>query len=67
MEPYQERVIAEKMELDEKIQKLDSFIKNPESSFSLLSEAERTRLIIQRYLMRRYSEILTARILFFKE
>jgi hypothetical protein len=61
MEAHQERVITEKAELDEKIRKLNLFVKdNP--TFLTLPKHERFRLMDQLDVMRRYSAILADRI-----
>jgi hypothetical protein len=60
MEPWQERVIQEKKELDEKIEKLKNFIKNaPEK---IATETEMLRLEVQFTIMQSYSNILDVRI-----
>lgn len=60
MEPWQERVIQEKKELDEKIEKLKKFIKNaPEK---IATETEMLRLEVQFTIMQSYSNILDVRI-----
>ena len=61
MQPHQERVVAEKAELDEKLGKLVEFIKGAEI-FTQLPEAERGRLVRQADVMRDYSNILRERI-----
>jgi hypothetical protein len=61
MQAYQERVLAEKTELDENIQKLDVFIGS--SIFrALYDKAEPGRLMEQRFFMAKYSHILGERI-----
>ncbi len=60
MEPYQMRVIAEKDELDDKIEKLIHFIRSDE--FLKLDESEQTLLRRQEVLMELYSETLAGRI-----
>jgi hypothetical protein len=60
MEPYQERVVAEKNDLDEKIRKLTAFVGG--TLFASLSDQERSRLSIQLQHMNGYSEILGQRI-----
>jgi len=65
MEPYQERVIAEKKELDEKIVKLYQFIKG--RFYPTLAIGERTRLVKQHRIMQAYSEVLDERIQAWKE
>jgi hypothetical protein len=61
MEAHQQRVMAEKAELDEKLTKLGEFI---ESSpiFAGLPDDERERLVRQKSCMGEYSEILGERI-----
>lgn len=61
MQPHQERVVAEKAELDDKLVKLIKFV---ESSplFTSLPEDEKTRLVRQAGVMREYSNILGERI-----
>ena len=61
MQPYQQRVVDEKSELDEKSTKLGEFI---ESSpiFSGLPDDEKERLVRQKSCMSEYSEILGERI-----
>lgn len=53
---YQERVIEEKRELDNKLTKLDAFIDT--QTFTDLPTAEQVRLVCQASYMRRYSEAL---------
>jgi hypothetical protein len=60
MQPHEERVVAEKDELDEKIQKLVAFMGG--TIFASLSDDERSRLSIQLQHMNGYSEILGQRI-----
>ncbi len=60
MQAFQERVVEEKRELDDKIQKLTDFIGG--TIFTSLDEAERSRLSIQLQHMNGYSEILRQRI-----
>ena len=60
MQPHQERVVTEKKELDEKIDKLVAFLAG--KTFSTLAEDEQMRLIDQKNVMQQYSEILRARI-----
>lgn len=64
MAPYQERVVAEKEELDAKLLKLAQF-KNTET-FANLSQIEQERLILQSQVMKLYSDILCTRINAFK-
>jgi len=65
MTDYQERVVIEKKELDEKIKKLNDFI-NDNPIFSSLGYAEQVRLRYQIQYMSQYSEILKERIEAFK-
>lgn len=60
MPPHQSRVLQEKVELDEKIGKLRSFIDGP--IFERLPDAERKRLLAQGAVMDDYSMILGERI-----
>jgi crAss001_48 related protein len=60
MEPYQERVIEEKKELDEKIEKLAAFIES--DAFISVSTREKVRLHRQEVLMQLYSKVLADRI-----
>lgn len=60
MAPYQERVIAEKAELDEKLQKLVAFSET--EIFNGLPEDERERLHQQAEYMQLYSDVLGKRI-----
>jgi hypothetical protein len=60
MQPHQERVIAEKSELDAKIEKLDTFRHG--DIYYTLSVAERDRLTRQYAHMKDYSNVLAERI-----
>lgn len=60
--PYQQRVVDEKNELDEKIEKLGRFIGTEGTPFINLPESERERLAAQYEVMKEYSDILEARI-----
>ena len=60
LEPHQQRVVDEKAELDERLDKLDVFFSGP--IFTTLPEAEQQRLGRQAVAMRSYSEILSERI-----
>ncbi len=60
MQPHQERVVAEKAELDAKIEKLSEFI--PGSIMGSLPAAEQSRLRIQLHIMQAYSTVLGERI-----
>ena len=61
MEAHQQRVVDEKTELDEKLDKLNSFIEsNP--IFGELPNAEKDRLNRQEVYMSLYSKVLGERI-----
>ena len=64
MQAFQERVVAEKTELDEKIVKLDSF--RAGKTFRTLPEDEQDRLNRQLSFMQQYSGVLADRIAAFK-
>ncbi len=65
MEPHQQRVVDEKLELDEKATKLSNFIgSNP--IFANIDAAEQERLREQCEIMWQYSEILGKRIAAFQ-
>lgn len=63
--PYQQRVINERTELNEKLKKLNDFLKC--SYFSELSSTIQSLLLVQSSVMSAYSQILTARIDLFEE
>jgi hypothetical protein len=58
--PHQERVVAEKADLDDRLQKLVAFFSTP--IYAGLSEAERSRLRSQSFFMMGYSAVLGDRI-----
>ncbi len=60
MQPWQERVVQEKADLDDKISKLEIFLDAP--MFPKLAAEEQTLLTSQAQLMRGYSTILGKRI-----
>lgn len=60
MQPHQQRVVAEKAELDSKIEKLNTFITS--DKIQSVSEQEQFLLGAQSVAMQRYSEILGERI-----
>lgn len=60
MTEYQERVVAEKTALDDKIAKLSAFAGS--SRLALVEEHEQLRLVRQLAIMREYSAILEERI-----
>lgn len=57
MEPYQERVVAEKAQLDQSIEKLEAFL-----SKATLSEEQMELLSRQYAAMQAYSAVLGERI-----
>ncbi len=61
---YQQRVVAEKKELDEKLGKLLSFFQTP--IFAGLSDAEKSRLRNQARFMDGYAAVLEERIAAFQ-
>jgi hypothetical protein len=65
MQPHQERVVTEKNQLDEKIDKLDTF--RAGTIFPTLPEDEQGRLNKQLSFMRSYSGVLADRIAAFPE
>lgn len=60
MAPHEERVVAEKTELDEKISKLTAFIFS--LKFDSLTSEEKDRLSRQHRHMQEYSAVLEERI-----
>ncbi len=60
MQAYQERVVSEKRELDERGDKLDQFILS--DRFGTLPAAEQERMKRQLEIMGKYSEVLGERI-----
>ena len=63
MRPFQERVVQEKAELDEKIDKLAAFVPG---AIGIVSFEELSRLIAQLDVMTEYSLILGERIAAFE-
>lgn len=63
MKAYQVKVIEERRELNEKLDKLVEFLK---ASDELVQPAERDRLLRQRDVMQQYSDILARRIAHFE-
>lgn len=59
--PHQQRVVAEKAELDEKIGKLEAYINGPKFRIQC-DAAERFRLRRQAIVMVKYSQVLGDRI-----
>jgi hypothetical protein len=64
VQTHQERVVTEKKELDEKIEKLDTF--RAGTIFPTLEEDEQNRLNLQLSFMRSYSGVLAERIAAFE-
>lgn len=62
MEPYQERVIEEKKELDQKLLKLENFIFRSNGKWFDVAEDERLRMVKQYGYMSDYSRVLGERI-----
>ena len=60
--PHQQRVVDEKRELDEKLQKLTTFINSEKFAEIVKDEDERGRLVCQEDVMKDYSAILAERI-----
>lgn len=60
--PHQQRVVDEKRELDEKLQKLTIFISSGAFATIVQDAAERGRLVCQEEIMRDYSAVLGERI-----
>lgn len=58
--PHQQRVIDEKMQLDERLAKLDAFRTTP--IFAGLDQDERHRMVVQAEAMQVYSDVLGERI-----
>jgi hypothetical protein len=60
LEPYQQRVVDEKTQLDEKLNKLVEFIGGLQ--FARLDDIDRNLLLQQRLIMTNYSAVLNKRI-----
>lgn len=65
MQPHEERVVAEKAELDEKIQRLSDFMHG--DVYAGLPATEQGLLMVQIRAMKCYSEALSQRIDHFAE
>ena len=63
--PHQQRVLTEKVELDEKIDKLHSFVVGDNFTSIVKNVQEQILLLQQLTAMQSYSKILEARIQFF--
>ena len=64
--PHQQRVVAERAQLDDKREKLHAFM-NGNSFFAVCDESERMRMHAQANAMARYSEALESRIAAFTQ
>lgn len=64
MQPHEQRVVDEQVELERKLQKLGEFTKT--STFELLASEDKSLLRAQLEVMRTYSFILGLRIARFK-
>jgi hypothetical protein len=60
MQEFQQRVLEEKKQLDERLEKLTAFING--SKFETLDAADQERLHHQQEVMREYAQILAERI-----
>lgn len=60
MKPYQQRVIDEKTELDERLSKLEAFRET--DAWDQLPDEDQDLLINQTVIMHQYSEVLERRI-----
>lgn len=60
MQPYQQRVVDEKADLDDKLSKLRQFMTS--NAWTAVPEPDRLLLIRQEEVMRQYAEILGKRI-----
>lgn len=65
MTDYQQRVLDEKVELDLKLERLETFLKG--EKFKTLDGAEKDRMQRQAAIMRAYSSLLKERIDAFTE
>lgn len=62
MQPHQQRVVDELVELQDKIIKLDNFISSENFEKIVVDKEERHRLIAQLGYMRQYASVLIERI-----
>ena len=60
MEDFQTRVVEEKKELDDKIEKLSTFLQT--DMFGSLPDVEQARMTRQKRAMKEYSKVLGERI-----
>ena len=65
IQPHQQRVIDERSELDDKLERLHKFFMC--ATFEILDEEEKLRLKKQASIMREYLSILDERILAFNK
>lgn len=66
MQPHQQRAIDERDELSNKLTKLNAFINSDTFTGKVKDLRERDRLILQKFIMTRYLEILNERITAFE-
>ena len=66
LQPYQQRVIAERDELADKLAKLTKFINSERFTEIVPDEREREKLILQASIMKDYLNVLNYRIDAFK-
>jgi len=65
VEEYQQRVVAEKAELDGRLKRLTAFLAS--KAIESVALVERNRLIEQQGYMAQYSDVLGRRIAWFQE
>jgi hypothetical protein len=65
LKPHQKRVIQEKAELSEKLEKLEAF--HNTATYKGLPQAEQFRLARQVYIMKLYEQVLAERISAFND
>lgn len=65
MKTFKERLIDEKLQLDEKIEKLESFTLS--DNFSKIDAVQMSLLNIQLFAMKTYSQILVERLTWLKD
>lgn len=65
MSTFKERLILEKQELNEKIEKLEAFVES--ENFSKIEPVQMSLLNAQLFAMKTYSQILVERIAWLKE
>lgn len=62
LQPYQQRVVEEKADLDERLSKLRAFISHPDFFEHMTDEDKRVRLVRQEQALKMYSNILCKKI-----